>query len=34
MSSGGRTIFVKEVDVNLLSDEGERELGWLKKIMQ
>ena len=31
VSSGDRTIFVKEVDVNLLSDEGERELGWLKK---
>ena len=31
VSSGSRTIFVKEVDVNLLSDEGERELGWLKK---
>ena len=31
VSSGGRTIFVKEVDANLLSDEGERELGWLKK---
>ena len=29
--SGDRTIFVKEVDVNLLLDEGERELGWLKK---
>lgn len=29
--SGDRTIFVKEVDANLLSDEGERELGWLKK---
>ena len=31
VSSGNRTIFVKEVDANLLSDEGERELGWLKK---
>ena len=31
VSSGDRTIFVKEVDTNLLSDEGERELGWLKK---
>ena len=31
VSSGGRMIFVKEVDANLLSDEGERELGWLKK---
>ena len=30
-SSSGRTIFVKEVDANLLSDEGEWELGWLKK---
>lgn len=31
VSSGDRKIFVKEVDTNLLSDEGERELGWLKK---
>lgn len=31
VSSGDRTIFAKEVDANLLSDEGERELGWLKK---
>ena len=31
VSSGSRTIFVKEVDADLLSDEGERELGWLKK---
>ena len=31
VSSVDRTIFVKEVDANLLSDEGERELGWLKK---
>ena len=31
VSSGDRTIFVKEVDANLLSDEGERELGRLKK---
>ena len=31
VSSGDRTIFVKEVDANLLSDEGERELVWLKK---
>ena len=31
VSSGDRTIFVKEVDANLLSDKGERELGWLKK---
>ena len=31
VSSGSRTIFVKEVDASLLSDEGERELGWLKK---
>ena len=31
VSAGDRTIFVKEVDVDLLPDEGERELGWLKK---
>ena len=31
VSAGDKTIFVKEVDVDLLSDEGERELGWLKK---
>ena len=31
VSSDDRTIFVKEVDTDLLSDEGERELGWLKK---
>ena len=31
VSSRDRAIFVKEVDANLLSDEGERELGWLKK---
>ena len=31
VSSDDRTIFVKEVDASLLSDEGERELGWLKK---
>ena len=31
VSAGDRTIFVKEVDVDVLPDEGERELGWLKK---
>ena len=31
VSAGNRTIFVKEVDVDSLPDEGERELGWLKK---
>ena len=31
VSAGDRTIFVKEVDANVLPDEGERELGWLKK---
>ena len=31
VSAGDKTIFVKEVDVDLLPDEGERELGWLKK---
>ena len=31
MSAGDRTIFVKEVDVGLLPDDGERELAWLKK---
>ena len=31
VSAGDRTIFVKEVDVDLLPDDGERELGWLKK---
>ena len=27
-----RSIFAKEVDVNLLPDEGAVELGWLKKL--
>lgn len=31
VSAGDRTIFVKEVDVDLLPDNGERELAWLKK---
>ena len=31
MSAGDRTIFVKEVDVDLLPDDGETELAWLKK---
>jgi len=31
VSVGDKTIFVKEVDVDLLPDEGERELGWLRK---
>ena len=31
VSAGDRTIFVKEVDVDLLSDDGETELAWLKK---
>lgn len=31
VSAGDRTIFVKEVDVDVLPDDGERELGWLKK---
>ena len=31
VSAGDKTIFVKEVDVDLLPDDGERELGWLKK---
>ncbi len=31
VSAGDKTIFVKEVDIDLLPDEGERELGWLKK---
>ena len=31
VSAGDRTIFVKEVDVAVLPDEGERELAWLKK---
>ena len=31
ISAGDKTIFVKEVDVDVLPDEGERELAWLKK---
>ena len=31
VSAGDRTIFVKEVDVDLLPDDGEQELAWLKK---
>ena len=31
VSAGDETIFVKEVDVDLLPDDGERELAWLKK---
>lgn len=31
VSAGDKTMFVKEVDVNVLPDEGERELAWLKK---
>lgn len=31
VSAGDSTIFVKEVDVDLLPDDGERELAWLKK---
>ena len=31
VSAGDKTIFVKEVDVDLLPDDGERELVWLKK---
>ena len=31
VSAVDRTIFVKEVDVDLLPDDGERELAWLKK---
>ena len=31
VSAGDKTIFVKEVDVDLLPGEGERELAWLKK---
>ena len=31
VSAGDRTMFVKEVDVDLLPDDGERELAWLKK---
>ena len=31
VSAGDRTIFVKEVDVGVLPDDGETELAWLKK---
>ena len=31
VSAGDRTIFVKEVDVDVLPDDGEIELAWLKK---
>ena len=31
VSAGDKTIFVKEVDIDLLPGEGERELAWLKK---
>lgn len=31
ISAGDKTIFVKEFDVDLLPDDGERELAWLKK---
>ena len=31
VSAGDKTIFVKEVDVDVLLDDGERELAWLKK---
>ena len=31
VSAGDQTIFVKEVDVDVLPDDGERELAWLKK---
>ena len=31
MSAGDKTIFVKEVDIDVLPGEGERELAWLKK---
>ena len=31
VSAGDKTIFVKEVDIDVLPDEGERELAWLKK---
>ena len=31
VSAGDKTIFVKEVDVDVLPDDGERELAWLKK---
>lgn len=31
VSANNRTLFVKEVDTDLLSDDGERELEWLRK---
>ncbi|WP_369000340.1 hypothetical protein TM074_03660 [Candidatus Nanosynbacter sp. TM7-074] len=31
VSAGDKTIFVKEVDVDVLPDDGETELAWLKK---
>lgn len=31
VSAGDKTMFVKEADVDLLPDDGERELAWLKK---
>ena len=31
VSAGDKTIFVKEVDIDVLPGEGERELAWLKK---
>ena len=31
VSAGDKTMFVKEVDVDLLPDDGETELSWLKK---
>ena len=31
VSAGDRTIFIKEVDIDVLPGEGERELAWLKK---
>ena len=31
VSAGDRTIFVKEVDIDVLPDDGETELAWLKK---
>ena len=31
VSAGDKTIFVKEVDIDVLPDDGERELAWLKK---
>ena len=31
VSAGDRTIFIKEVDVDVLPDDGETELAWLKK---